>query len=100
MMAIGAEGLISVAANAFPREVSEMVRLANHSQFALAKSLHFSLQDLTDLLFVDGNPAGVKGVLEVLGICSQEVRLPLVPVTEKTLAALKKEMASLQMITI
>ncbi|MEY4926191.1 MAG: hypothetical protein RI894_627 [Bacteroidota bacterium] len=94
MMSVGAEGLISVTANAFPHQVSKMVAFATAGDFAAARQFHFSLQDMTDLFFIDGNPAGVKGALEQLGICSNEVRLPLLPLTEKTAAAIASELLS------
>ncbi len=95
MMSLGAEGLISVAANAFPQQISEMVKFGNNGDFASARHFHFLMQELIDLLFVDGNPSGIKGALEQLGICSNEVRLPLVPLTAKTNAAIAAEIAKL-----
>lgn len=84
MMSVGATGLISVTANALPYEVSRLVTHANRGDFNAARQFHFALQDITDLFFIDGNPAGVKGALDQLGVCSREVRLPLTPLTEPT----------------
>jgi 4-hydroxy-tetrahydrodipicolinate synthase len=95
MMAVGAKGLISVTANAFPHEVCGMVAAALHGDYTTARKLHFGLQDLTDLLFAEGNPAGVKAALAQLDICSRDVRLPLIPASEKLQAALQS--AALQL---
>ncbi len=78
LIACGAEGLISVVANAYPKQTSELVRLAMKHKIAAAQKPHYQLMDITKLMFAEGNPAGVKTVLQNLGICSNYVRLPLV----------------------
>lgn len=90
IMALGGEGVISVVANALPKAFSQMVRHCQAGNFSEARKLHYHLMPVVDLLFVDGNPAGVKGVLEMLGVCSKEVRLPLVHITNETYAKLEK----------
>lgn len=90
LIACGAEGVISVVGNAFPREFSDMTRAALAGDYETAKKLHYKLLHLIDLLFVEGNPGGIKANLEILGICSSEVRLPLAPISDKTFEALKK----------
>ena len=82
MMAIGAKGVISVVANAFPYETSEAVRYALKSEFDKASSTYFPLMEITDLLFADGSPGGVKAVLKMLNICGDAVRLPLMNVSK------------------
>jgi 4-hydroxy-tetrahydrodipicolinate synthase len=82
LIAAGASGVISVTANAFPYEFSEMVRLALNNEFAKAKELHYKLMKITELFFADGSPAGVKALLSMMGMCSEVVRLPLVNVNE------------------
>lgn len=82
MIAAGADGVISVVANAFPKEFSEMVRLALSGDFAKAKEIHYSLFDIINSLFVDGNPAGIKAALSILGLCHNNLRLPLVKVNK------------------
>ncbi len=77
IIAAGGEGVISVVANAFPKDYSEMVRLSLDHKFAQAQPLHYGLVDITDQLFGDGNPGGIKHALSVLGICDRYVRLPL-----------------------
>lgn len=88
MLACGMDGLISVVANAYPKEYSDLVRAGLAGDFAKARKLHYSFLNLVDLLFIDGNPAGVKYVLQQLGICGEELRLPLVPATPSTKAAM------------
>lgn len=83
-VAIGADGLISVTANAFPKEVSDMVQLALKNEIRKARDLHFKLTDFTKAIFADGSPSGIKAALEILGIVSNNLRLPLVKV-EKAL---------------
>jgi 4-hydroxy-tetrahydrodipicolinate synthase len=82
LMALGADGVISVVANAFPRQFSEMVNLCLKGKFAKARSLHFDLLKFTNALFMDGNPSGVKAAMEVIGLCKSNVRLPLVKVNK------------------
>lgn len=83
MLSFGIDGVISVLGNACPRPFSDMVRHALNGDFTTAAQLHFSLLEIMNLLFVEGNPAGVKAALEVQNICSKEVRLPLVQFSEK-----------------
>lgn len=77
MLAIGARGVISVAANIVPGDVSEMIRLAEKGDLAGARRLHLKLAPLVDALFIETNPAPVKTALGLLGRCAPEVRLPL-----------------------
>ena len=89
MLSFGIDGVISVIANACPRPFSDMVRHGLNGDFKAASKLHFDLLEMMDLIFVEGNPAGVKAALELEGICSKEVRLPLVELSEKTYAQMK-----------
>lgn len=82
MMALGADGVISVVANAFPQQFSEMVNLCLKGKFSKAKNLHFDLLRFTNALFMDGNPSGVKAAMEIIGLCKSNVRLPLVKVNK------------------
>ena len=79
LITLGAVGVISVIGNAFPREFSRMVRLALEGDFANALLIHHRFTELFSLLFVDGNPAGVKCLLNAKGMIQNELRLPLVP---------------------
>ncbi len=83
LMACGADGVISVVANAFPKDFSEMVRQALAGNYTQAQKLHYKLTDITEQLFADGNPGGVKHVLELMKICPAFVRLPLVKPNSK-----------------
>jgi 4-hydroxy-tetrahydrodipicolinate synthase len=79
LITMGAIGVISVIGNAFPKEFSQMVRLALAGDYAKALEIHHSLTDLFNLLLVDGNPAGVKCLLHAMGLAENKLRLPLVP---------------------
>lgn len=79
LITLGAEGVISVIGNAFPREFSKMVRLAMEGEYSSALTIHHRFKELFSLLFVDGNPAGVKAMLNAMGYCENVLRLPLVP---------------------
>jgi 4-hydroxy-tetrahydrodipicolinate synthase len=83
-MAIGMHGVISVAANCFTKDFSQMVHLARQGQFEAAKGLHYRLLKGINLLFAEGNPAGVKCVLQEMGIMQDTLRLPLVNVSAAT----------------
>lgn len=90
MIACGADGVISVVANAFPKDFSEMTRLILAGNPKKAQALHYKLLDITEQLFADGNPGGVKEALEILNICKNQVRLPLVNVNSETQKKLKE----------
>lgn len=82
MIACGMDGVISVTANAFPYEFSEMVRQALNGNFKKARELHYKLFPLMKLHFADGNPGGVKASLKALGISTDKMRQPLANVNE------------------
>ena len=79
LMTLGAVGVISVIGNAFPREFSRMVRLALAGDYDSARTIHHSFTELFSLLFVDGNPAGAKSMLNMMGFIENKLRLPVVP---------------------
>lgn len=79
LITLGAVGVISVIGNAFPREFSRMTRLALAGDYSNALSIHHRFTELFNLLFVDGNPAGVKAMLSMMGMVKNILRLPLVP---------------------
>ena len=83
LIACGMDGVISVAANCFPKEFSEMVRLALHDDLNNARLLHYKCLEGNDLLFAENNPAGVKAFLAELGIIENVLRLPLVPLSKE-----------------
>jgi len=84
LITLGAVGVISVIGNAFPKEFSRMVRLALQGDYSSARQIHHRFTELIELLFVEGNPAGVKSMLAVMGMVENKLRLPLVPNTIKT----------------
>jgi 4-hydroxy-tetrahydrodipicolinate synthase len=86
----GGDGVISVVANAFPAEFSQMVRFAAAADLVKARELHYRLKGIIDLLFVEGNPGGVKAALAELGLCEEHLRLPLWPVSEALKLRLKQ----------
>ena len=90
LITLGAVGVISVIGNAFPREFSRMVRLALQGEYNNARKIHHRFTELFSLLFVEGNPAGVKSMLAVMGMIENKLRLPLVPNTIKTYEKIRK----------
>jgi 4-hydroxy-tetrahydrodipicolinate synthase len=92
MVAMGAAGVISVIGNAIPKPMSDMVRLCLKGDYAAARPLHYSLLEFTRLMFTEGNPAGVKQAMKELGICNDEVRLPLTKVSSDTAAKITAEL--------
>jgi 4-hydroxy-tetrahydrodipicolinate synthase len=84
LIASGAIGVISVVANAYPKDFSEMVRQALAGNYDKARTLHYKLTDIIENLFVEGNPGGVKSVLKHMKIMNDYMRLPLVPVGKRT----------------
>lgn len=85
MVASGAAGVISVIGNALPKEFSRMIRLEFNGEYEPARKIHHRFQQLYSLLFVDGNPAGVKALLHEMGFIDNVLRLPLVPTRLTTL---------------
>ena len=85
MIACGTVGVISVIGNALPKEFSRMIRLEFNGEFEAAQKIHHKFTDLYSLLFVDGNPAGVKALLTEMGFIKNQLRLPLVPTRVTTL---------------
>ena len=84
MLALGADGLVSVASNEAPRELSGMVDAALAGRWDEARALHYRLLPLMDVNFVESSPGPVKAALALMGLLEENLRLPLVPVTEKT----------------
>lgn len=95
LITLGAVGVISVIGNAFPKEFSRMVRLALQGDYASARVIHHRFTELIELLFVEGNPAGVKSMLAVMGFIENKLRLPLVPNTIVTYEKIKKVLQQL-----
>jgi len=84
LMALGADGVISVVGNAFPKEFSQFVNHCMNGDFKKACTIHYKLVDIIDSLFVEGNPAGIKAAMEIRGLCTGNLRLPLLPISKNT----------------
>lgn len=95
LITLGAVGVISVIGNAFPREFSRMTRLALAGDYANALAIHHRFTELFSLLFVDGNPAGVKAMLHAMGLIENKLRLPLVPTRITTFEKMRKVLGEL-----
>lgn len=97
MVACGAEGVISVIGNALPKEFSRMIRLERRGEFEAAVKIHHKFTDLYSLLFVDGNPAGVKALLHEMGFIKNILRLPLVPTRVATVQKMSQILKDLKL---
>lgn len=96
MISCGAVGVISVIGNALPKEFSKMIRLEFKGEYEAARKIHHKFTDLFSLLFVDGNPAGVKAMLHEMGMINNVLRLPLVPTRISTLQKMSEIMKELK----
>lgn len=94
-VAQGTKGVISVIANALPKHFSDMVQLALNNQYEEARTIFYKMLPIINLLFADGNPAGIKAALYILGICEENVRLPLVKANREVYKGLEKLLADL-----
>ena len=83
LMALGAQGVISVAANAYTKPFSQMMQAQKNGKTEEALRLHFGMLKMNQLIFADGNPSGIKCLMLRMGLCENVLRLPLVPVCEK-----------------
>lgn len=83
-IAVGGKGLISVIANALPEKISKMVHLSMGGNFSEAAKIHTNLADLLKYIFLEGNPGGVKALMNFMGVIENELRLPLYKVSDKT----------------
>lgn len=96
MISCGAVGVISVIGNALPKEFSRMIRLEFNGEYEAARKIHHRFIDLFGLLFIDGNPAGVKAMLHEMGMIENVLRLPLVPTRISTLQKMSEIMKELK----
>ncbi len=95
MMAVGASGVVSVAANILPREVAGLCAAANEGDFARAKEIHYKLLPIFSALFVETNPMPVKAALAKMGLIENVLRLPLLPLSEGASATLDSALKDL-----
>ena len=91
LMALGASGVISVAANAYTKPFSQMMHAMKEGRTDEALRLHYAMLRMNQLIFADGNPAGIKCLMSLMGLCHNVLRLPLVPVTENVQHDIEKE---------
>ena len=96
MVASGAAGVISVIGNALPKEFSRMIRLEFNGEYEAARNIHHKFTELYKLLFVDGNPAGVKALLHEMGFIDNVLRLPLVPTRITTVQKMSEILKTLK----
>ena len=96
MVSCGAVGVISVIGNALPKEFSNMIRLQMKGEYDGARKIHHRFTDLFSLLFVDGNPAGVKAMLSEMGFIDNVLRLPLVPMRVKNVQRMSEILKELK----
>ncbi len=90
IIAVGGIGVISVIANALPGQLSKLIHLANEHRIAEAQVLHYRLLDLFKLLFREGNPGGIKALMEIMGKTKNVLRLPLWPVSHETYSMIEE----------
>jgi 4-hydroxy-tetrahydrodipicolinate synthase len=90
IIASGGSGVISVLANAFPAATSDLVTNSLKSNFKSAREIHLRYLEMIELLFIDGNPAGVKAMLNIMNLCLNNLRLPLVPVNRAIYSRIQK----------
>ena len=98
LISMGAVGVISVIGNALPGILSTMVRMCLDGKFIEAQALHYSVVEITNLFFAEGNPGGVKSALRLLNICDDNLRLPLVNVSPETKELIEAEIHKLNLI--
>ena len=83
MISSGANGVISVIGNALPKKFGTMVNQALFGQVVEAREIHHKLSPIIETIFEEGNPTGIKSVMDIIGLCNDAVRLPLVPATKQ-----------------
>ena len=96
LMALGAQGVISVAANAYIKPFSQMMKAQREGRVNEALRLHYAMLRMNQLIFADGNPAGIKSLMHHIGLCHNVLRLPLVEANENVQEAIKNEWNSLK----
>lgn len=95
LVAMGADGVISTAANLLPKEMAQIVRGVQEGNLAMAQQLHYRISEILKLFFEQGNPPGIKAGLHIRGLCENVLRLPLVPVTRNLYGRMEDELAKL-----
>jgi dihydrodipicolinate synthase len=96
LISVGAEGLVSVVSNEFPKETSQMVEKALSGAWTAARKIHYKILPLMEANFIESSPAPCKFVMKEMGLLEENLRLPLVPVTEPTRKKLREILKELQ----
>ncbi|MBT3383985.1 MAG: 4-hydroxy-tetrahydrodipicolinate synthase [Prolixibacteraceae bacterium] len=96
IISIGGSGVISVAANALPGKLSSMIHLVLDGKYNEARKLHFEMIDMFQLLFKEGNPGGVKALMNIQGTIENELRSPLYKISEKTYNEIRESFRKLK----
>jgi len=96
IIAAGGDGVISVVANAFPREFTQLVQASLAGNFVLARKYHYQLLEFARLIFAEGNPSGVKAALKIMNICDETVRLPLTNISPSLFGSIEREVKHIQ----
>lgn len=96
LMALGADGLVSVVSNELPKETSKMVSYALEGAYRFARKVHYKILPLMEANFIESSPAPCKFVMKEMGLCEENLRLPLVPVTAETRVKLKSVIKELK----
>ena len=96
LIAVGADGLVSVCANEIPKETSKMVEAALIGSFSKAKRIHYKILELMEANFIEASPAPCKFVMKEMGLLEENLRLPLVPVTDAARKKLKEILKDLK----
>ena len=100
ILALGGDGVISVVGNALPAEFARLVEAGLSGDMVTARREHLKLIEFMTHLFVEGNPAGIKEALKTLGLCGNQLRLPLVPVSEATASKMYHAMADAEVVKL
>ncbi|MEZ5041772.1 MAG: 4-hydroxy-tetrahydrodipicolinate synthase [Saprospiraceae bacterium] len=98
LMSVGADGAISVIANVYPQQFSQMVRAGLEGDWETARNLNFELLDVHPWLYIEGNPVGIKAAMEIQKLCTRDVRIPLVPLSDTNYNHLQQAMAKVRTI--
>jgi 4-hydroxy-tetrahydrodipicolinate synthase len=100
ILAMGGDGVVSVVGNALPEEFARLVHAAMEGDYATARAEHLRLIELISLLFVEGNPGGIKEAMKSLGLCENHLRLPLVPVSKATADKIYHALADAELVKL
>jgi 4-hydroxy-tetrahydrodipicolinate synthase len=95
LIALGADGIVSVASNEIPDLMSRMTNLALEGNWDEARELHYRLLPLMEVNFIESSPGPVKAAMAMMGLLEENFRLPLVPITEKSRARVREVIAEL-----